>query len=151
MYIFPIHKTRYRPIQEIVAVLIENCVYRWLQKYASNVVNMDSGNGLLPNGKLSEPMLNSHQWGSVTFPMREQCHTGSAQAAILYNEFESDTYKIMPNLPGATELTIWGILPANHLSLATQIAKFMGPTWGPPGSCRPHVGPMLAPWTLLSG
>ena len=23
----------------------------------------------------------------------------------------------------------------------TQIAKFMGPTWGPPGSCRPHMGP----------
>ena len=34
---------------------------------------------------------------------------------------------------------------------ATQIAKFMGPTWGPPGSCRPQMGPMLAPWTLLSG
>ena len=33
----------------------------------------------------------------------------------------------------------------------TQIAKFMGPTWGPPGSCRPQVGLMLAPWTLLSG
>ena len=32
-----------------------------------------------------------------------------------------------------------------------QRAKFMGPTWGPPGSCRPHVGPMLAPWTSLSG
>ena len=31
-----------------------------------------------------------------------------------------------------------------------QIAKFMGPTWGPPGSCRPQIGPMLAPWTLLS-
>ena len=30
-------------------------------------------------------------------------------------------------------------------------AKFMGPTWGPPGSCRPQMGPMLAPWTLLSG
>ena len=27
----------------------------------------------------------------------------------------------------------------------------MGPTWGPPGSCRPQVGPLLAPWTLLSG
>ena len=26
----------------------------------------------------------------------------------------------------------------------------MGPTWGPPGSCRPQMGPMLAPWTLLS-
>ena len=35
--------------------------------------------------------------------------------------------------------------------IPSQIAKFMGPTWGPPGSCRPHVGPMLAPWTLLSG
>ena len=33
----------------------------------------------------------------------------------------------------------------------TQIAMFMGPTWGPPGSCRPQMGPMLAPWTLLSG
>ena len=27
----------------------------------------------------------------------------------------------------------------------------MGPTWGPPGSSRPQTGPMLAPWTLLSG
>ena len=33
----------------------------------------------------------------------------------------------------------------------TQIAKFTGPTWGPPGSCRPQMAPMLAPWTLLSG
>ena len=33
----------------------------------------------------------------------------------------------------------------------TQIAKFMGPPWGPPGSCRPQMGPMLAPRTLLSG
>ena len=32
-----------------------------------------------------------------------------------------------------------------------QISKFMGPTWGPPGSCRPQMGPMLAPWSLLSG
>ena len=33
----------------------------------------------------------------------------------------------------------------------SQIARFMGPTWGPPGSCHPQVGPMLAPWILLSG
>ena len=31
------------------------------------------------------------------------------------------------------------------------IARFMGPTWGPSGADRTHVGPMLAPWTLLSG
>ena len=36
-------------------------------------------------------------------------------------------------------------------SIHSQRAKFMGPIWGPPGSCRPQMGPMLAPWTLLSG
>ena len=35
--------------------------------------------------------------------------------------------------------------------LGSQIAKFMGPIWGPPGSCRPQMGSILAPWTLLSG
>ena len=38
-----------------------------------------------------------------------------------------------------------------YCSKTTQIGKFMGPTWGPPGSCWPQLGPMLAPWTLLSG
>ena len=33
-------------------------------------------------------------------------------------------------------------------SVYPQIAKFMGPTWAPSGSCRPQMGPMLAPWTL---
>ena len=37
------------------------------------------------------------------------------------------------------------------MTIRSQIAKFMGPTWGPPGSCRPQMGPMLALWTLLSG
>ena len=32
-----------------------------------------------------------------------------------------------------------------------QIANLMRPTWGLPGSCRPQMGPMLAPWILLSG
>ena len=35
--------------------------------------------------------------------------------------------------------------------ITTQIAKFMGRTWGPPGSCRRQMRPMLAPWTLISG
>ena len=35
--------------------------------------------------------------------------------------------------------------------ISTQIAKFMGPTWGPPGSYWPQMGPILVPWTLLSG
>ena len=31
------------------------------------------------------------------------------------------------------------------------ITRFMGQTWGPSGTDRPQVGPMLAPWPLLSG
>ena len=34
---------------------------------------------------------------------------------------------------------------------SSQMARFMGPTWGPPGSCQPQIGPILAQWTLLSG
>ena len=33
----------------------------------------------------------------------------------------------------------------------SQIARLMRPIWGPPWADRTQVGPMLAPWTLLSG
>ena len=43
------------------------------------------------------------------------------------------------------------IIMATHCTgNTTQRARFVWPTWGPPGSCRPQEGPMLAPWTLLS-
>ena len=35
-------------------------------------------------------------------------------------------------------------------TIHSQIARFMGPTWGPPGDGRTQVGPMFAPWALLS-
>ena len=44
--------------------------------------------------------------------------------------------------------TGWGINTQWH---RPKITRFMGPTWGPPGSCRPQMGPILAPWTLRSG
>ena len=47
-------------------------------------------------------------------------------------------------LPPLKLCFVWNKLP-------TQITKFMGQTWGPPGSYRPQMGPMLAPWTLISG
>ena len=34
---------------------------------------------------------------------------------------------------------------------ASLMTRFMGPTWGPSGADRTQVGPMLTPWTLLSG
>ena len=41
--------------------------------------------------------------------------------------------------------------PPSSLRSITLIAKFIGPTWGPSGADRTQVGPMLAPWTVLSG
>ena len=38
-----------------------------------------------------------------------------------------------------------------HYCKSSHRTPSMGPTWGPPGSCRPHMGPMLAPRTLLLG
>ena len=35
--------------------------------------------------------------------------------------------------------------------MATLIARFMGPTWGPSGADRTQMGPMLAPWTKYKG
>ena len=49
-------------------------------------------------------------------------------------------------------LTIGAIRDIRNTTITiSQILSFMGPTWGPPGSCRPQVGPTRAPLTLLSG
>ena len=45
----------------------------------------------------------------------------------------------------------WAQVEEHHIMAFPQIAKLMGPTWGPPVSCRPQMGPMLDPRTLLSG
>ena len=45
---------------------------------------------------------------------------------------------------------MWNII-CDKFKLTTEIAKFMGPKWGPPGSCWPQMGPIMAPWTLLLG
>ena len=42
-------------------------------------------------------------------------------------------------VPGGTKPLPEPMLTSLIISL---IARFMGPTWGPPGSCRPQVGPM---------
>ena len=38
-----------------------------------------------------------------------------------------------------------------RIRLYSLIVRFMGPTWGPSGTGRTQVGPMLVPWNLLSG
>ena len=39
------------------------------------------------------------------------------------------------------------LIPATRTSVHTLIARFMGPAWGPSGTDRTHVGPMLVQWT----
>ena len=63
---------------------------------------------------------------------------------IHFRDFSSALSPVIPFL-GCQSQVIYCI------NVEAQIAKFMRPPWGPPGSCRPQVGPMLAPWTLLSG
>ena len=55
--------------------------------------------------------------------------------------------------PSPRHHQIWCVLSTGgrHCISTPLIARFMGPTWGPSGAERTQVGPMLAPWTLLSG
>ena len=51
------------------------------------------------------------------------------------------------------QILLWPsyLLNAFPILVRSLIARFMGPTSGPAGADRTQVGPMLAPWTLLSG
>ena len=49
-----------------------------------------------------------------------------------------------------TCIWIWHWQVQNNTN-TSLIARFMGPTWGPSGAARTQFGPMLAPWTFLSG
>ena len=55
-------------------------------------------------------------------------------------------YSRTPNLRYAIRHFIIAISILIH-----PLARFVGPTWSPSGAARIQVGPMLAPWTLLSG
>ena len=49
-------------------------------------------------------------------------------------------------------MSLWGSCWTNNPVIIDFLdARFMGPTWGPSGADRTQVGPMLAPWILLSG
>ena len=69
---------------------------------------------------------------ALSWPLNEACH--------LFNHNRRDSLTL--TLTSGPQFLINAI---------SQIAKFMGPTWGPPGSCRHQMGPMWAPWALLSG
>ena len=68
------------------------------------------------------------------------------------------TYCLSQTSPGHNDAIPWKRFPDYWTFeeslvdfLTTLITRFMGPTWGPSGTDWSQVGPMLAPWTLLSG
>ena len=75
------------------------------------------------------------------------------QKFVPMNKFHRSLYYTVCKLVVQILLGMWQLIHAEIKvdPVKAQKAKFMGPTWGPPGSCRPQMGPMLASWTLLSG
>ena len=81
----------------------------------------------------------------------------------LFRLFHWNLYESNKNFPSNLNFewnecwTTW-IPDAMKLSITTlgntvmqRCASFMGPTWGPSEADRIQMGPMLAPWILLSG
>ena len=72
-----------------------------------------------------------------------------ADTVIIGDGVQRPVFAVNGSVPGPTIVVHEG--QEVRVSEQTLIARFMGPTWDPPGSCRPQIGPMLAPWSLLSG
>ena len=74
---------------------------------------------------------------------------------VIMSTLSSQPPHIMTTICGAASDAKVGIMKTlgcrRFVATPSQIARLMGPTWGPSGSCRPQMGPMLATWTLLSG
>ena len=53
--------------------------------------------------------------------------------------------------PGYIDTWFYAVIMSTSGLKQLLITRFMGPLWGPPGADMTQVGPVLAPWTLLSG
>ena len=79
----------------------------------------------------------------LTTPMQDLYH--EARKPMKYS------YIVQFNVASCKTLYSHLVIGPSIISLrATQITKLMGPIWVPSGSCNPQLGPMLAPWILIS-
>ena len=92
-----------------------------------------------------------------TAPRKCQLHVHMPTVAIKVEtcrDFQGQGWPVLPFQPiwkSALKSARTDTLFLTYGYMGTQIARSMGPTWGPSGADRTQVGPMLAPWTLLSG
>ena len=114
---------------------------------------------------LLEPMLNSHWWDCVAFTWEQfqisvqaitldRSVSPHQQPQLVTKTQGSPTSCSLSQPPNHSVISIshWPTCQqAGWFIAVSLIARFMGATWGPSGADRTQVGPMLAPWTLLSG
>ena len=105
-------------------------------------VSVDSKNEMLPLWCILHLSVEHAIWQiAITYKHNT---THSAHQTGAYRQLMQQHADIM-----MTKLTYWG--ECNHHHCYHPTARSMGPTWGPSGVDRTQVGPMLAPWILLSG
>ena len=88
------------------------------------------------------------RYAAMYYPYR-LCSFQHWKLCVISREISAIMRKVMPGQQNIIHNNWYPEKPS--LGKATLIARFMGPTWGPSGTDRTQVGPMLAPWTLLSG
>ena len=78
--------------------------------------------------------------------------TLSAHSVMLFafTGIRSTMKTLQSNVPSDTDRQLLSKRPITAIH-ALIARRFMGPTWDPSGADRTQVGPMLTPWTLLSG
>ena len=87
----------------------------------------------------------------IKLPFHELCNHSNRIHETQNLALLTKNITIMPNLNCPDCCTDYCNLTEIYFFIHSQIARFLWSTWDPPGADRTQVGPMLAPWTLLSG
>ena len=137
------------------------------------LVCLDRFTSLLANGSTASKWNLCYHWQKVLFAYGARVIQDWKSSIIWHNfsikkmHLELSSAKCWSFLSGLDVLSTIPVQPTdfcryfsfcpvahtyiNLSSSATHIARFMGPTWDPPGADRTQAGSMWATWTLLSG
>ena len=104
------------------------------------------------SGHRRNTLPNPEDWVPIPRPVSVMIRWTKCAATMGVNEFNPQWSGYLCD-GGATGTGMFYIPYSNCVIVAIKslIAIFMGPTWGPSGADRTQVGPMLVPWTVLSG
>ena len=89
-------KFQWNLMQNMVSFIQQNAIENVICKIIITLINISSGNGLLPDGikPLPEPMLTYHQWGLAAFTWGKFDRKSSWYLLLIINS------RLQPHLPG---------------------------------------------------